>query len=130
MISLLCGVENSQTLRNSKMVVTRGWGVGGVGKYESCHLMVETRNWQINKFWRSNAQYSEYRQQYRIQNIKVAKGPDLNCFHHKKEMITVWCDRDATMAIISQCKNESSQRVVHLKLTQCYISHVFQFKNV
>ena len=41
----------------------------------------------VDKSWRSNAQYGEYRQQCCIMIIKLAKRLDLNYSHHKKEMI-------------------------------------------
>ena len=48
-----------------------------------------------NKSYRSNAQYSEYRQQYCVIIIKFAKRLDLNYSNHWKQMIIIWHDRGA-----------------------------------
>ena len=69
---------------DSRPVVTRVAGWGDLGIY--C-LRVQTCNYQINKLWRANVQHSDYRQQYCIINFKVSKRADLNCSHHKKEII-------------------------------------------
>lgn len=40
-----------------------------------------------------NAQYSGYRQQYYVINLKVAKRLDLNYDYPRQEMIIMGCDR-------------------------------------
>lgn len=61
----------------------QGLGHGGIGemlfKGINLQLVVES--------WRSIAQHSDYRQQCCVLNFKVAKSLDLNCSHHKKEII-------------------------------------------
>lgn len=36
---------------------------------------------------------------------------------------------NASMVIILQYRNVSNQHIAHLKLTQCYVSVIFQLKN-
>ena len=71
----------------------------------------------------------DYSQQYCIINFKIVNRPDLNCFHHKKEVI-MWCDRgvipNAKIVIILQYINISKQHVVYLKLPECYMSIISQ----
>lgn len=43
---------------------------------------------------RPNAQYTEYGQQCYTITTKLTKKLDLSYTNHKKEMITMWCDRD------------------------------------
>ena len=64
--------------------------------------------YKINKFWRSNAQHTDYRQQYCFINPKVPKRLDFNCSHHGKEILIVCHNRSIDNAmlviIILKCK--------------------------
>ena len=59
--------------------------------------------------------------------FKVAKRLDLNCSHHKNEMVIMYHDGANVMVVITwQHVLVSNQHVVHLKVTQCYVSIISQ----
>ena len=62
MISLICGIVKKKKMNSQKQRVER-WlpGAGGCGKWGEVGQRVQTSTYKMNKFWRSNVQYSDYR---------------------------------------------------------------------
>ena len=68
---------------------------------------LHTSDWERNKSWNHNTQYSVYRQQNDIVNIELAKSLDLNFPQHYKKYIIDYAREvlaKVTMATILQYK--------------------------
>lgn len=93
------------------MMITRGWDVGGRVK-----MFFKNTNLQLQKkktFWRFNAQYGVYEQQFCIIIIKLSERLDLNLTTKKRKEL---CDmiempHIATVIALLQYKNVSNQHV-------------------
>ena len=56
MISVICGICQSQTQKQSRMIITRGWGLAEIGRYIS---KVEISSYKINTFRGSSIQHGD-----------------------------------------------------------------------
>ena len=87
-MSLTCGIENSQTPRSSGVE----WWFPGVWGREKWEMFVNEYIISVmqNKFWRPNVQQCDYHYQYRIVFLKFAKRVDPKCSHYKKKNERKW----------------------------------------
>lgn len=82
MISFICGILKSQICKNKENGGYQAMGCGGTGEMFSKGINLRV----VNKPYRYNVQYIEYRQQYCI-IIKLAKRLELNFPTTKKKIM-------------------------------------------
>ena len=88
---------------------------------------VQTSSEKTDECWGLNAQHGDYSSQHCVLPLKATETVDLKCSHHTREEVSVLeVVINLIVVIILQYIHIANHHVLYLKLTQIYMSIIFQ----
>ena len=123
-ISLVCAIWKAELMEIDYRGGYQSWGWG---KWGNVAWRAQTSGNNMKQFCGSNIQCGDYGLEYCIIYLKVAKRVELECSHHKKEMVIMWHDAGvSTVVVILSIQVYQINTIVYLKNLDNHMSIISQ----